>query len=572
MIKKLMPFVKGYTRQTLLTPVFVIIEVLLEIFIPITMSKLIDIGITNRDIAYVCYMGGVMVMLAVLSLISGALSGRFAAVASAGFAKNLRQRLFYAVQDFSFSNMDKFSTASLVTRLTTDVTNTQNTFMMLIRMFIRAPIMLISATIMAFSINAELALIFFVAVPVLGIALYFIATTAYPRFRSMLKSYDRLNAIVQESLMAIRAVKAFVRGNYEDEKFAGISDEVRTKQVRAEKVIIFNMPIMQFTMYGCMIAISWFGGNLIIGGSMTTGELMSFISYVSQILMSLMMISMVFVMFVLSRASIFRILEVLDEKPDIADSECTDVSDGSVVFENVSFGYGGKDSTPVLQDINLTISSGETVGIIGTTGSAKTTLVQLIPRLYDVTAGRVLVGGRDVRQYSLHALRNAVSMVLQKNVLFSGTIKENLKWGDEAATDEEIVQACKAAQAHDFVSSFPDGYDTNLGQGGVNLSGGQKQRLCIARALLKKPKIIILDDSTSAVDTATDKKIQQAFEQDLQDTTAIIIAQRISSIESCDKIVVIDDGKINAVGTHEELLAHNEIYREVYESQQKGVA
>lgn len=572
MIKKLMPFVKGYTRQTLLTPVFVIIEVLLEIFIPITMSKLIDIGITNRDIAYVCYMGGVMVMLAVLSLISGALSGRFAAVASAGFAKNLRQRLFYAVQDFSFSNMDKFSTASLVTRLTTDVTNTQNTFMMLIRMFIRAPIMLISATIMAFSINAELALIFFVAVPVLGIALYFIATTAYPRFRSMLKSYDRLNAIVQESLMAIRAVKAFVRGNYEDEKFAGIADEVRTKQVRAEKVIIFNMPIMQFTMYGCMIAISWFGGNLIIGGSMTTGELMSFISYVSQILMSLMMISMVFVMFVLSRASIFRILEVLDEKPDIADSECTDVSDGSVVFENVSFGYGGKDSTPVLQDINLTISSGETVGIIGTTGSAKTTLVQLIPRLYDVTAGRVLVGGRDVRQYSLHALRNAVSMVLQKNVLFSGTIKENLKWGDEAATDEEIVQACKAAQAHDFVSSFPDGYDTNLGQGGVNLSGGQKQRLCIARALLKKPKIIILDDSTSAVDTATDKKIQQAFEQDLQDTTAIIIAQRISSIESCDKIIVIDDGKINAVGTHEELLAHNEIYREVYESQQKGVA
>jgi len=423
------------------------------------------------------------------------------------------------------------------------------------------------------SINARLSLVFMFAIPFMAIALYFIATRAYPKFRAMFKKLDRMNAVIQENLIGIRVVKAFVRGEYEEEKFKDIADQVRETQLRAERTVIWNMPIMQFAMYGCMLAISWFGGNLIISGNMLEGELMGFISYVTQILMSLMMISMVFVMLVISRASVSRIVEVMDEKPDITEKPDPEVllEDGSIRFENVSFGYGGPDGNKVLENINLNIKSGEVAGIIGGTGSAKTTLVQLIPRLYDVIDGRVFVSGRDVRDYSLKTLRNAVAMVLQKNVLFSGTIKENLKWGNENASDEEIIEACKAAQAHDFIMSFPNGYDTVLGQGGVNVSGGQKQRLCIARALLKKPKIIILDDSTSAVDTVTDAKIREALKKDLAGTTVIIIAQRIASVIDADKIIVMDDGKINAIGSHKNLIETNPIYREVYESQQEGV-
>jgi ATP-binding cassette subfamily B protein len=537
------------------------------------MAKLVDVGIANSDFSYILKMGLLMILMAVLSLVLGVLAARFASIAACGFAKGLRQGLFHKIQDFSFANMDKFTTASLVTRLTTDVNNAQMTFMMMIRMMIRAPIMLIMAVFMAVLLNAKLSLVFLFAIPVLGISLYFIASNAFPRFQAMLKKYDRLNAIIQENLIGIRVVKAFVRGEYEEEKFSDVADQVRQTQMKAEKIVVWNMPIMQFVMYGCMIAVSWFGGNLIIAGDMLSGELMGFISYITQILMSLMMITVVFVMFVITRASLVRITEVLNEQEDITEvvGAVNEVADSSVTFENVSFSYGGPKGNLILEGINLSIRSGETIGIIGGTGSAKTTLVQLIPRLYDATGGSVRVGGLDVRDYSLEALRNAVAMVLQKNVLFSGTIRENLKWGDENATEEDIIEACKAAQAHDFIMSFPNGYDTMLGQGGVNVSGGQKQRLCIARALLKKPKIIILDDSTSAVDTETDSKIRKALKEDLKGTTAIIIAQRIASVMDADRIVVMDDGKINGVGTHDELLKENSIYKEVYESQQRGV-
>lgn len=575
MLKKLLPYLGHYKIYALLTPVAVIGEVILEIFIPLIMSKIIDIGINKGDTGYVIKMGALMVLMAIIALIFGALSGRFAAVASMGFAKGLRKGLFDKIQEFSFANIDKFSTASLVTRLTTDVTNTQNAFMMIIRMLVRAPIMLISATIMAVTINSRLSLVFIAAIALLGIALYFIATRAFPRFKAMLKAFDDMNLSVQENLIAIRIVKAFVREDHENEKFRAAADAVREAQIKAEKILVLNMPIMQFVMYGCMIAISWFGGSMIIGGTLLTGEFMSFISYVSQILISLMMISFVFVMVVMSRASVFRIIEVIDEEIDIRDDSGKDdleVEDGSVVFDNVSFSYSNNAENLTLSECSLEIKSGETIGIIGGTGSGKTSLVQLIPRLYDVMEGRVLVGGHDVRDYKLKTLRASVSVVLQKNVLFTGTIKENLKWGNQDAADEQIEEACKAAQAHDFIMSFPKGYETYLGQGGVNVSGGQKQRLCIARALLGKPKIIILDDSTSAVDTATDSKIREAFREKLSDTTTIIIAQRIASVCDADKIVVMDDGKINAIGTHEELLANNSIYREVYESQQKGVA
>ena len=573
MIKKLTPFLKEYKIYTILTPITVIAEVLLEIFIPLLMSKIIDVGIPNKDFDYVLRTGALMVLMALFSLLFGVLSGKFAAIASMGFAKGLRKELFDKVQGFSFSNIDKFSTASLVTRLTTDVTNTQNAFMMIIRMLVRAPIMLISATFMAYSINKNLVVVFLVAIPILAIALIMIVKAAFPRFGIMLKKYDFMNSAVQENLVAVRVVKAFVRSKYEKEKFEDATDKLRVAQLRAEKIIVFNMPIMQFTMYGCMIAIVWFGGNMIIGGSMLTGELMSFISYVTQILMSLMMISMVFISTVLSKASVARIIEVMDEKVDILDSELLKeviVEDGSVIFENVSFSYSKNKENLTISNINFKINSGETIGIIGGTGSSKSSLVQLIPRLYDVMDGKVIVGGHDVRDYKLEILRDSVAMVLQNNVLFSGTIKENLKWGNLDATDAQIVDACISAQAHDFIMSLPDGYETELGQGGVNVSGGQKQRICIARALLKNPKIIILDDSTSAVDTATDAKIRQSFSEKLAHTTTIIIAQRISSVCDADKIIVLDDGMINDIGSHEQLLLRNQIYIEVYESQKKG--
>jgi len=573
MIKKLSPFLKGYGKFALLAPLTVIMEVLLEIRIPYYMSKIIDIGVANRDMAYILKTGGMMVLMALFSLLFGVLSGMFASRGAMGFGKGIRRAVFHKIQEFSFANVDRFNTASLITRLTTDVTNVQNTFMMLIRVFVRSPFMLVSATIMAASLNARLVTIFLVAVPILATALIVIMILAFPRFRKMLTCYDKMNGSIQENLIAMRVVKAFVREDYENGKFADDAEALRAAQLKAEKIIICNMPIMQLVIYCCIISVLWFGGNMVIGGTMGTGELMSFISYVTQILMSLMMLSMIVINLVLTRASITRILEVLDEPLDIPNVYSKEtVSVGSVEFRNVSFSYHKDPDNLNLTDINLTIQPGETVGIIGGTGSAKTSLVQLIPRLYDVQDGSVLVGGRDVREYALEELRDAVGMVLQKNVLFSGSILENLKWGNAEATEEDIVAACKAAQAHDFIMSFPDGYETQLGQGGVNVSGGQKQRLCIARALLKKPKIIILDDSTSAVDTATDAHIRAALKEQLAGTTTIIIAQRISSVCDADKIVVMDDGRIDAIGTHEELLANNEIYREVYESQQKGAA
>lgn len=573
MLKKLTPFIQKYKRDTILAPLTVIVEVLLEITIPVLMSRIVDVGIPNKDIAYVVKVGTLMVVIAICSLVCGALSGTFAARASAGFSSELRKALFFKIQDYSFANIDKFSTASLITRLTSDVTNTQNAFMMIIRMLVRAPVMLVSATLMALSINSSLVSVFLVAIPILAVALTVIATSTYPRFMAMLKKYDGMNSSVQENLRAIRVVKSFVRATYEKSRFKIAVDELVEASLRAERIVIWNMPIMQLTMYGCIISILWFGGNMIIGGTLLTGELISFISYVTQILMSLMMISMVFINIVMSRASVARIIEVIDEDIDITDGHVEgDIQpqDGSISFQDVCFRYGTASEEDIISHINLDIKSGETIGIIGGTGSAKSTLVQLIPRLYDVTNGKILVGGHDVRNYKLETLRGAVGMVLQKNVLFSGTIRDNLKWGNPDATDAQVEEAAQAAQADSFIKSFPDGYDTWLGQSGVNVSGGQKQRLCIARALLKHPKIIILDDSTSALDTATDSKIRQAFNVELKDTTTIIIAQRVTSVCDADRIIVLDDGHINGIGTHEELLANNDIYREVYNSQQKG--
>lgn len=573
MFKTIFSHVGNYKKQAILAPVTIIGEVAMEVTIPLVMSHIIDDGISKGRIGYVAAMGGVMVLMAVISLLFGAFSGRYAAIAAMGFAKNLRSSLFRKVQDFSFANVDKFSTASLTTRLTTDVTNIQNAFMMFIRMAFRSPMMLIFATIMAVRQNAKLSVVFLFSVPVLAVVVFSIVVHAHPRFERMLGKYDSMNAKVQENLTGIRVVKAFSREDYENKRFTERTDDVRKAQFFAEKLVILNMPVMQLCMYATITAIIWFGGKMAVLGDIRTGELSSFIMYVGQILMSLMMLSMLFIMFVISRASMQRIYEVLVEEPSIKDSEngsAVSADDGSVSFKNVSFSYFDDMGNLALENISLDIKSGETIGIIGGTGSSKSSLVQLIPRLYDATEGEVIVGGHNVKDYPLETLRNQVAMVLQKNVLFSGTIRDNLRWGDENATDEEIIKACKSACAHDFIMDFPDGYDTDLGQGGVNVSGGQKQRICIARALLKKPKIIILDDSTSAVDTATDSSIRAAFRENLSETTTIIIAQRISSVQDADRIIVMDNGRITDVGTHDELMNTSSIYREVYDSQQKG--
>ncbi len=573
MLKPLLRHLGAYKKQAILAPITMVLEVALEVTIPFLMSRIINIGIANRDMAYITRIGLIMIGMAILSLCFGMLTSRLSSTAGAGFAKNLRRGMFAKIQDFSFSNIDRFSTASLVTRLTTDVTSVQNTFMMTLRLAVRAPVMLVFAVIMAVTINTELATVFLIAVPVLGATLAFVMSNAHPRFKKMLAEYDKMNRNVQEDLIGIRVVKAFVRENHETEKFREVSTRVMQLQYSAERIVIFIMPAMMLVMYGCMIAISWFGGVRIINGTMLTGDLMSFISYTSQILVSLMMMGMVFMMLVITRASFARIAEVLQEKSNIVSPKggIPEVPDGSVAYKSVRFRYSAGSGEPTLSDIDLTIPAGQTVGIMGATGSAKTTLVQLIPRLYDVEEGSVLVGGNDVRKYDLKALRDSVAIVLQNNVLFSGTIRENLKWGNEGATDEEIQKACRIAQAHDFIMSFPKGYDTELGQGGVNLSGGQKQRLCIARALIKRPKIMILDDSTSAVDTDTDRRIRSGLKQELAGMTTIIIAQRVASIMDADQIVVLDEGKVSAAGTHEELMQQSEIYREVFASQRKGV-
>ena len=574
-MKRLMAYIGKYKKYAIATPFVMIGEVLMELLIPLVMAAMIDKGISSGDVQYTVKMGLLMILMALVSLCFGSLGSRFGAVASMGFAKNVRRALFEKVQSFSFSNVDKFSTASLVTRLTTDVNNVQNAFNMMIRMVFRAPIMMIGALIMAIKLNAKLAMVFLVAIPILCVGLYLIMTNAHPRFKAMLEKYDALNSDVQENLIAIRVVKAFVREKYESDKFDNSAEAVRATQYRAEKLVQLNQPLMQICMYGCTVAALWFGGNIVIGGTFQIGALSSFIGYICQTLMSLMMVSMILMMTIISRASITRINEVLDETPDISDSSAsTDVrvEDGSIVFKDVAFSYNKKQKRATIENINLNIPSGTHVGIIGGTGSAKSTLVQLIPRLYDADKGEVIVGGHDVRDYKLHVLRDDVAMVLQKNVLFSGTIAENLRWGNENATQAELEAVCRSAQADDFIKSFPDGYETELGQGGVNVSGGQKQRLCIARALIKKPKIVIMDDSTSAVDTATDARLREAIHNELKDTTSIIIAQRITSIADCDMIIVMDDGHISDVGTHDELMKRSEIYREVYQSQQKGVA
>ena len=574
MLKNVLKSVGEYKKETILSPVTVALEVLLEVLIPYFMAVLIDKGINTGDMTEIIKYGMLLVVLAMAALAFGALSGHYAAVASAGFAKNLRKRMFYKVQDFSFLNIDHFYTSSLVTRMTTDITNVQNAYQMIIRVAVRAPIMLIMAFFMAFKVNSELATIYLWVIPILGIALAFIMTHVHPIFVRVFKTYDKLNNVVQENVHGIRVVKSFVREDFEEQKFKKISSSIYKDFTKAEKMIAFNAPVMQICVYTCMILISWIGANLIVGGTMTAGELTSMFTYTMQILMSLMMLSMIFVMTIMSKASVERINEVLIEVPDIANPEkpVTEVADGSIDFDHVSFSYSQNPEKLCLKDIDLHIKSGETIGIIGGTGSAKSSLVQLIPRLYDITSGTLKVGGRDVRDYDLEVLRDAVSMVLQKNVLFSGTIKENLRWGNPNATEEELIHACQLAQADDFIQTFPDQYDTYIEQGGSNVSGGQKQRICIARALLKKPAILILDDSTSAVDTKTDAMIQKAFIDEIPDTTRLIIAQRISSVQNADRIVVMDNGRITDVGTHEELLASSKIYQEVYYSQVKGAA
>ena len=572
MIKTLAKSIREYKIASVITPIFIVCEVILEVLIPYLMASLIDNGVDKGDMDYIWKMGLVLAIVALISLLFAGLAGKYAAVASAGFAKNLRHDMFYKIQTYSFANIDKFSASSLVTRMTTDVTNVQNAYQMILRMAFRAPFMMIFAMVMSFRVNASLSWIFVIFIPIIALALFIIIRLAHPIFTRVFKRYDKLNSIVQENLHGIRVVKSFVREDHETEKFKGVSEDIYRDFTKAEKIVNYNMPVMQVCIYACILLISWFAARLIVYGDMTTGELASMMTYVMQILMSLMFISMVMVMITLSRASGERIAEVLNEVPDLADPEnpVTEIKDGSIVFDHVSFSYAKSMDKLCLKNVDIKIRSGETVGIIGGTGSSKSTFVQLIPRLYDVTEGVISVGGRDVREYDIEALRNGVAMVLQKNVLFSGTIKENLRWGNENATDEEMQRACRLACADEFIRLMPDQYDTYIEQGGTNVSGGQRQRLCIARALLKKPKILILDDSTSAVDTKTDSLIRKAFLEEIPDTTKIIIAQRISSVQDADKIIVMDGGTVNAVGTHEELLKNNKIYQEVYYSQQKG--
>lgn len=572
MNKTLFKSIREYRKQSILTPVLVILEVLMEVLIPLEMAKIIDVGIANGDLAYIVQRGVILVVMAMLALYFGVQAGNMAAVASAGYAKNLRHDIFYKVQDFSFKNIDHFSTSGLVTRMTTDITNVQMAYMMSIRLLARAPIMIVLSWIMTLLINVKIALLFLIVIPLLGGALIFIAKKAHPNFIKVFDEYDELNNSVQENVNASRVVKAFVREEHEISKFHGVSNYVYTLFTKAEKIVAWNAPVMQFMMYVVVIMIAVIGGRSIVFGTMETGELTSVIVYALQILMSLNMVTFVFVMIMIAGASTDRITEVLNEVPEMQDKAdaVKEVRNGEIIFDHVNFSYAGEGGNLSLKDVSLHIKSGQTVGIIGGTGSAKSTLVQMIPRLYDVTSGVVKVAGVDVRDYNLEVLRDQVSMVLQKNVLFSGTIYDNIRWGDEHAGDEEVKRVCRLAQADGFVSEFPDGYNTVIVQGGNNVSGGQKQRLCIARALLKKPKILILDDSTSAVDTKTDALIRKAFREEIPDTTKIIIAQRVSSIEDADQIIVLDGGKIAGVGTSEELLKTNEIYREVYESQVKG--
>ena len=572
MNKKLFKSIREYKKESILAPILVILEVLMEVLIPLEMAKIIDVGIANGDLGYIVQRGVILVIMAMLALFFGVQAGNMAAVAAAGYAKNLRHDIFYKVQDFSFKNIDHFSTSGLVTRMTTDITNVQMAYMMSIRLLARAPIMILLSWIMTLMINVKVALLFLVVIPLLGGTLLFIAKKAHPHFIKVFDEYDELNNSVQENVNAARVVKAFVREDYEVNKFHGVSDYVYTLFTKAEKIVAWNSPVLQFMMYAVVILIALIGGRSIVFGTMETGELTSVIVYALQILMSLNMVTFVFVMIMIAEASTDRITEVLDEVPEMQDKTdaVKEVKNGEIVFDHVDFSYAGEGGNLSLKDVNLHVKSGQTVGIIGGTGSAKSTLVQMIPRLYDVTSGVVKVAGVDVRDYNLEVLRDQVSMVLQKNVLFSGTIYDNIRWGDEHASDEDVKRVCRLAQADGFVSEFPDGYNTVIVQGGNNVSGGQKQRLCIARALLKKPKILILDDSTSAVDTKTDALIRKAFREEIPDTTKIIIAQRVSSIEDADQIIVLDGGKIAGVGTSEELLKTNEIYREVYESQVKG--
>ncbi len=572
MIKKLASCIREYKLATILAPILISCEVIMEVIIPFLMADLIDKGINKGDMSYILQRGGLLLLCAFISLAFGVTAAMQAAKASCGFAKNLRHDMFYAVQKFSFRNIDKFSSASIVTRLTTDVTNVQNSFQMIIRIAIRSPLMFVMSFVMAFRVNSKLSLIYVGVIPILAISLIIIIMNTHKVFEKMFKTYDKLNNTVQEDLHGIRVVKAFVREKFEEKKFKGVSGLIYKLSTKAETILAANMPIMQFCIYACMLLISWFSANLIQGGSMTTGELASMIQYTMQILMSLMMLSMIFVMLVMSKASAERIVEVLDEESDIHNPEkpVMTIADGSIEFDGVNFSYKKDSDIYSLKNVNLKIESGQTIGVIGGTGSSKSTFVQLIPRLYDVSTGSLKVGGIDVREYDLDTLRDSVAMVLQKNVLFSGTIAENLRWGNENATDDELRHVCELACADEFIDKFPDGYNTHIEQGGTNVSGGQKQRLCIARALLKKPKILILDDSTSAVDTATDAKIRRAFKEEIPDTTKFIIAQRISSVQESDKIIVLDEGEVVAFGSHDELMKSSEIYREVYTTQTKG--